>query len=144
MADFILIDGDTVNFDGNFTSPVATVVALPGTLHASGKATLGGKKVCVEGDEANVAVPGCPYTTPQCSLPGVGTLKISALAGDQKTEKSKMDGKAMLLKGKGTFTAKFEVQTFAQQPGSPPTPDTNLQYTGTGTFVTANDKYQAD
>ena len=82
----------------------AIVVVRPGSLEGSGPATIGGKKICVDGDESKVAVRGCTYMTPQYSIPGTGTLKISALAGNQKATKTKSGGKAVLLKG-GSFTA---------------------------------------
>ena len=142
MPDFILIEGDKANFLPTFGA--ATVVVQPGNLKGSGPATLNGKKICVDGDEKNVSVPGCTYMTPQYSIPGTGTLKISALASDQKAKKTKTGGKAVLLKG-GTFTAKFEVQSPAKQPppgpGSP-IPDATPQYSGKGMFVTTNSKFQ--
>lgn len=138
MADFILMDGDQVMFVPAFTP--AVVVVQPGNLEGSGPATIGGKKVCVDGDEANVSVPGCTYMTPQCPIPGSGTLKISALAGDQKATKTQTGGKPVLLKG-GSFTAKFEVQSPAQQPTpSGPVPDSATQYSGQGMFITTNVK----
>ncbi len=142
MSDLILIDGDKANFMPNFGA--AVVVVRPGDLQGSGPATLNGKNVCVDGDEAKVSVPGCMYVTPQYSIPGTGTLKIDALAGNQKATKTNTGGKPVLLKG-GTFTAKFEVQSPAQQPppgpGSP-IPDATPQYSGSGTFITTNTKYQ--
>ncbi len=144
MADFVLIDGDTVMFMPAFTP--ATVVVQPGKLEGSGPASFDGKKVCVEGDESKVSVAGCTYMTPQYSIPGTGTLKISALAADQKAKKTGTGGKAMLLKG-GNFTAKFEVQSPAQQPppgpGSP-IPDATTQYSGNGNFVTTNAKFSGE
>jgi hypothetical protein len=98
----------------------------------------------VDGDEKDVSVPGCTYMTPQYSIPGTGTLKISALAGDQKAKKTQTGGKLVLLKG-SSFTAKFEVQSPAKQPppgpGSP-IPDASPQYSGSGTFITTNTKFQ--
>lgn len=111
MADFILIEGDTVSFLPSFGA--AVVVPQPGKLGGSGPGTLKGKKLCVEGDEGDVSVAGCTYMTPQYCIPGTGTLKIASLAGDQKAKKTNTGGKAVLLKGK-KFTAKFEVQTLAQ------------------------------
>src|SRR4051812_14648195 len=105
MADFILIDGDIVLFMPAFGA--AIVVVQPGKLAGSGPATIGGKNVCVDGDESKVSVPGCMYMTPQFSIPGTGTLKIQALAANQKATKTNTGGKAMLLKG-GNFIAKFE------------------------------------
>ena len=82
--------------------------------------------------------------TPQYSIPGTGTLKIDSLASDQKAAKTNSGGKAVLLKG-GSFTAKFEVQSPAQQPppgpGSP-IPDASPQYSGNGMFITTNTKFQ--
>lgn len=141
MSKHILIDGDQVLFMPNFGA--ALVVPQPGTLKGSGPATLNGKKICVDGDEKEVSVAGCVYMTPLCSIPGSGTLKISALTGDQKATKTKTGGKEVLLKG-GNFTAKFEVQSPAQQPvpGSSPVPDATPQYSGTGMFNTTNFKFQ--
>ena len=142
MPDFILVDGDMANFLPNFGA--AVVVVRPGTLQGSGPATFNGKKVCVDGDESKVSVPGCTYMTPQYSIPGTGTLKIAALAGNQKAKKTNTGGKPVLLKG-GTFTAKFEVQSPAKQPPpgtSPPIPDATPQYSGSGMFITTNIKFQ--
>ena len=139
MSDFILIDGDKANFNPTFG--LAIVVVRPGDLKASGKSSLKGKKVCIDGDEKNVSVPSCMYTTPAYSIPGTGTLKIAALGGDQKAKKTNSAGKPVLLKG-STFTAKFEVQNPAKQPPPASTPDATPQYSGTGTFITTNTKWQ--
>jgi hypothetical protein len=141
MDTLILMEGDTVIFLPAFGA--ATVVVQPGKLQGSGPATIGGKKLCVDGDESRVAVPGCTYMTPQHTIPGIGTLKIAALAGDQKAGKTHSGGKAVLLKG-SQFNAKFEVQSPAQQPppgpGSP-VPDATPQYSGKGMFMPANVKF---
>jgi len=138
MEDFILIDGDQVMFLPAFGA--ATVVPQPGKLEGSGPGTHKGKNLCVDGDESKVSVAGCMYTTPQYSIPGTGTLKIDKLASDQKATKTNTGGKAVLLKGT-KFTAKFEVQSPAQQPppgpGSP-VPDSTSSYSGKGMFVTTN------
>jgi hypothetical protein len=142
MTDFILIHGDKATFLPNFG--LATVVVRPGDLQGSGPGTFDGKKICVDGDESKLSVPGCVYFTPQYSIPGTGTLKIAALAGNQKASKTKTGGKTVLLKG-GNFTAKFEVQNPAKQPppgpGSP-IPDPTPQYSGSGIFITTNFKFQ--
>ena len=140
MTDFILMNGDKAIFSPNFGA--AIVIVKPGNLTASGPATLTGKNVCVDGDEKTVAVPGCVYVTPLYSIPGSGTLKIAALAGDQKAKKTRTGDKVVLLKG-GTFTAKFEVQSPAQQPAppGPPIPDATPHYSGSGKFVTMNRKF---
>jgi len=46
------------------------VIVKPGDLQGSGPGDPAGEKVCVDGDEKNVSVPGCPYMTPQYSHPG--------------------------------------------------------------------------
>tara|TARA_R110002073_G_scaffold104648_2_gene236912 strand:- start:257 stop:685 length:429 start_codon:yes stop_codon:yes gene_type:complete len=140
MADFILIEGDSVMFIPTFGP--AIVMVQPGKMKGSGPTTINGKKICVEGDEAKVAVAGCTYMTPQHLIPGTGTLKIAALAPNQKAKKTKTGGKAVLLKG-GTFTATFEVQNPAKQPATPtPIPDATPQYSGNGNFMTKNTKFQ--
>jgi hypothetical protein len=141
MPDFILVEGDKANFLPNFGA--AVVIVRPGQLKGSGPGTLNGKKICVDGDEKQVSVPGCTYMTPQYSIPGTGTLKIAALASDQKAKKTNTGGKAALLKG-SQFTATFEVQNPAKQPvpTGPPVPDATPQYSGKGMFITANTKFQ--
>jgi len=140
MADLILIDGDQVIFDAAF--PPANVVVKPGKFSGSGPATLNGKKICVDGDEKNVSVPGCTYMTPIYSIPGTGTLKIQSLAPNQKATERSTGGKKVLLKG-AKFIAAFEVQSPAQfqPPGpNPPQADQMKQYVGTGSFETTNQK----
>ena len=140
MSDSILITGDKAIFNPTFGA--ATVVVQPGTLAGSGKGKISGKPVCVDGDEKKVIVPGCTYMTPMYSIPGVGTLSIQSLGGNQKARKTKDKGKPVLLKG-STFTAKFQVMIPAQQPppgAGSPIPDATPQYSGTGSFLTTNIK----
>ena len=140
MADYVLIDGDQAIFMPSFGA--ATVVVRPGQLSGSGPGTVGDKKICIEGDEKSVSVAGCTYMTAQHSIPGVGTLEIAALAGDQKAGKSQTGSTKMLLVG-SKFTAKFKVQTPAQQPtAGPPIPDSTPEYSGNGNFVTTNTKFR--
>ena len=142
MTDYVILDGDFAIFMPAFGA--ATVVVQPGKMTASGSTSLMNKKICVKGDEANVMVPGCVYTTPVCTIPGVGTLKINALGGDQTSKKTKSGNKQVIVKG-STFTAVFEVQTPAQQPPkgpSPPVPDAVPQYSGNGNFITTNIKFK--
>ncbi len=139
MSDFILIDGDIAMFIPAFGA--AVVVVQPGTLTASGPATVNGKKMCIDGDESSVEVPGCMYISGGFVIPGTGTLKISALAGNQVAKHTNTGGTAVMLKG-AQFTAKFEVQSPAQQPAppGPPVPDAAPSYTGNGLFITTNVK----
>jgi len=138
MTDKILVEGDIANFLPAFTP--AVVVVQPGQMKASGPATIGGKKICIDGDESKLEVPGCQYVTPTYPIPGTGTLKISKLAGDQKAKHSTVGGTAMLLLG-SQFDATFEVQSKASQvppSGGPPVFDGKGSYDGKGSFVAAN------
>jgi hypothetical protein len=136
MPDLLIMQGDLAVFMPSFGA--ATVVVLPGTMQATGQTTHNGKNICVEGDEAQLMVPGCAYMTPVFPIPGMGTLKIDSLAGDQLTKKTKSGGKAIIIKG-SMFNAKFEVNAPAQQPTpAGPVPDSSPQYSGHGQFVTSN------
>lgn len=138
MADFILTTGDKAQFNPTFGQ--ATVGVRLGDLFGSSQDKINGKPICVDGDEKKVIVVGCPYTTPQYSIPGVGMLSIQSLAGNQKAKKTKSGGKPVLLKG-SSFQSKFQVMVPAQQPSVPnPIPDTTPQYAGTGSFITTNMK----
>jgi hypothetical protein len=141
--DTVLIDGDMAMFVPAFG--MATVVVQPGQLTASGPATLGKKKLCVVGDESSVSVPGCTYMTAMHSIPGVGTLEIAALAGDQQAQKTKTGGTRLMLVG-SQFTARFKVSAPAMQPppgpGSP-VPDGTPEYSGQGSFLSMNIKLKA-
>jgi len=140
MSDFVLVDGDQALFKPTFGA--ATVVVMPGRLQATGPMKVGGKKACVSGDEGSVSVKGCAYTAGAYSIPGVGTLEISALAGDQLAPTTKTGGIELMVKG-GNFDASFSVDTPAMQPGSPPTPDPAPKYSGSGSFSTVNSKTKA-
>ena len=138
MADYILIEGDTAQFDQAF--PGANVVLQPAILTASGPATIGSKKICVQGDEKKVSVM-CSYTTLTHTIPGIGFLKIFQLATNQVASKMNTGKKAVLLRGQ-KFQAIFEVKAAALEP--PPTSgkDPALTYFGTGSFVTTNTLFQ--
>jgi len=139
MADFLIIDGDTVMFMPNFGK--ALVIAPPGKIEGSGPMTYKGKAVCVEGDESSVSVKGCMYMAAPYVIPGTGTLTIDKLAGDQVAKEFKVNDKAVILKG-SKFTAKFEVQSPAQMVPPASSPDTTMSYSGSGTFTTTNTKFR--
>ena len=138
MTDYILVDGDEVNFEAQFGTAIVTVKA--GNLSGSGKARVDGKPVCVQDDEKKVSVPGCPYTTSEFTTAGKGTVTISALGTDQLAGKTKVADKSVLLKGT-KFKATFEVTQPAMGPGSPQPPDPVKEYSGTGTFKASNTKW---
>lgn len=138
MSDFILKNIDIANFIPAFSAAIVTTI--PGVLQGSASnVNINGQPVCLEGDEKNTQVPGCMYIQGGFVIPGAGTEKISALAGDQTTQKVKCNGKPLILKG-SKFTAEFQVSAPAQQPAPPasPIPDPSPQYSGNGLFVTTN------
>ena len=140
MSDYILMDGDQVIFLPIFGN--AIVAVQPGQLKATGKAILQGNKVCIEGDEQQVSVPGCTYLTPVYSIPGIGTLQIQSLAADQKTQCLITSNKPVLLKG-SQFTAKFSITVPAQLPPPASTPDPTPDYKGQGQFLSTNMRWQS-
>ena len=143
-ADIIIMADDTAKFESTFG-----VASLSGTLQgampASGKTTINGTKVCVEGDEKNLVVSGCMYKAPPFShVPGVGVLKIKSLAPNQLTQKTQSGNKAIVLKG-AMFDSVFEVQSPAKfvAPLAPPQQDAAPSYAGKGQLIPANIKIKA-
>ncbi|WP_147404043.1 MULTISPECIES: hypothetical protein [Aquimarina] len=138
--DVIIMNDDTVEF-----SKVGLLTLIPPipktTIKASGKTTINGKKVCVQGDEKKVEIT-CQYTVPPFSTPGSGTLKIMNLAPNQLTRKATSGNKKIILKGK-LFIALFEVDSPATLPSPPNTPDPVPMYVGTGKLIPGNKKIKA-
>ena len=138
MSDFVILNGDQAMFDASFSG--ATVIAPPGTMSGTGRASVNGSTVCVEGDEASVIVAGVVYMTPVYSIPGTGTLRITSLGSDQLSENGSSDGRKLIVKG-GTFQAELSMTSPAMQPQPPPSspiPDSTPTYSGTGSFITTN------
>lgn len=145
MSDIVLIDGDQAIFQGMFAPAMVLGAPPPGVLRASGGATVQGKKVCIDGDEASVAVQGVSYWRQLPNeVPGVAVLKIAALAPNHRALKTRSSSKAVLLKG-GNFIAKLEVVSPSQivPPGASPIPDPMTQYFGQGQFTNAQQKLLA-
>jgi len=136
LMDYVLIDADQALFQPTFGA--AMVVVRPGTLRASGPTSLNGKRICVAGDEASATVKGCLYSSGTYPIPGMGSLEVAALATDQRTRTIRSGGQQLLLRG-GSFTARFRVESPAQQPtAAGPIPDPMTEYTGKGCFLTTN------
>jgi hypothetical protein len=132
-----MVTGDMIQV----TIPPPTIVPqlmAPVPLTGSGKNVLvGGKLICLEGDELPPSLRGpLTYTAPPFVIPGTGTLEIT-LMPNNKTAQTE-NGKKILIKG-ATFTAKFNVQTPAQQPTpGGPVPDPVAVKPGTAQFITTN------
>jgi len=134
--DYVLIDADQALFEPTFGA--AMVVVRAGKLRGSGPASLNGKRLCVAGDEASATVKGCPYSSGAYPIPGTGSLEVASLASDQRARITQSGGQQLLLVG-GSFTARFRVESPAQQPNAAgPIPDPLAEYTGKGRFITTN------
>jgi len=138
MSDFIIIDNDEVHFNSTFQN--AFIIPVPGNIKGTGGATLSGKKVCIDGDEASVEVTNVTYISPPY-VGGQCTLLIDKLGKDQIADHTNSNQKKVILKGV-MFEAVFEVT----QPGTDPAsgnPDPNFMYSGgTGYFKTNNTKFK--
>lgn len=140
MAKTVLVEGDMAQF-----LPVAGQAVLIGALvapmQASGTMTVMGKKVCLEGDEANVKVM-LNYIAGPYVIPGMGTLIIKQLDSGQIATKTE-NSKKLLLQG-GFFDSEFQVSAPAQQPTpTGPVPDGTPKYNGKGQFISTNLKLVA-
>ncbi|MCQ3975930.1 MAG: hypothetical protein DPW09_21050 [Anaerolineae bacterium] len=139
MNDEILRRGDQAIYEPMFTP--AQVRVRPGILTGTGRPVkIIQQTVCVQGDEASATVPGCAYVSGGFTIPGQGTLSISALGADQVSSKCRSGGRGLLRRGT-RFTASFQVTVPAQMPtAGGPVPDPVPLYTGSGTFQTGNVK----
>lgn len=137
MVDNYILTGDQVVFLPNFGSAIIT--PIPGVIIGSAaKMTVNSKPVCLQGDEKKVVVSGVAYINGSFAIPGVGTLTIEALGGDQTSKKTTVEGKPPIVMGT-MFTAKFTVMTPAQMPTPSGTqPDGVPMFTGQGMFVPTN------
>jgi len=134
--DTIILDGDEVEF-----SLPDILVTEKTTIKASGKTTVNGKKVCVQGDEESIEIPNCSYISGPF-LNGKGTLTVKKLVPAQLTQKARSGNKPMILRGK-PFIAQFKVTTKAMQPPPANTPDPVPFYIGIGKFIPGNEKIKA-
>jgi hypothetical protein len=140
--DFIIVNGDMIKV----TIPPPTIVpqlqAPVPLIGSSHDVTAGGQPVCLEGDELPPALKApMPYTAPPFVTPGTGTLEITLLPTNKTMQTE--NGKKILVKG-STFTAKFNVQTPAQQPTpTGPVPDPVAVKPGTAQFITTNAQVKA-
>jgi hypothetical protein len=101
--DQVLLDGDQALYQPAFGA--AVVVVRPGVLRGSGPATVNGKAVAIDGDEASAAVQGCVYQSAAYPIPGTGTLEVASLADDQRSSNSQSGGQALLLGGDPSMPA---------------------------------------
>ncbi len=141
-ADYIIVSGDMIRVTMPPPTIVPQLMAPVPLVGSSPKVTVGGMPVCLEGDELPAALRGpLPYTSPPFVTPGTGTLDISLLPANKTVQTE--NGKKILIKGTA-FTARFTVQTPAQQPSpAGPVPDPLPVKSGTAQFITGNVRVKA-
>ncbi len=140
--DFIMVTGDTIQVTIPPPTIVPQLMAPVPLVGSSQNVLVGGRPVCLEGDELPPELQApLPYTAPPFVIPGIGTLELT-LMPDNKTVKTE-NGKKILIKG-ATFVAKFNVQTPAQQPTpAGPVPDPVAVKPGQAQFITTNTQTMA-
>lgn len=115
MAFNILVDGDEAMFGA--TIGAATAVPRSGILVGTANVRIGGKPVCVLGDENQVMVSGINYSQGGF-VGGNGLLQVNNFLPQQHGVTVKVGGKPVLLQG-NQFIAKFTPQIKAMQPAGP-------------------------
>ena len=139
MADNILVTDDTVSFDKMFQMAEVEIPLVK--IKGNGKMTIGGKAVCLDGDEKEVKAENCPYKANGGTITGgFGTVEILMITPQHKAKKTTDSGKPVLLKG-STFYAKFTVKSPGLDATKQNAPDPMTLYIGTGKFEAANQKH---
>ncbi|MBZ0303939.1 MAG: hypothetical protein K8J31_29645, partial [Anaerolineae bacterium] len=97
--DQIIRSGDQAQFNPNFGMAILLAPAIGIITGSAVTVNVAGMTACVQGDEATVIVPGIPYMSGSFVTPGVCTLTIQSLGPDQTSMKTKISGRAVILKG---------------------------------------------
>jgi hypothetical protein len=134
----IIRSGDQVQFLPSFGAAILIAPAMTVITGSAATVSVAGMTACVDGDEKTVMLPGIPYISGSFVTPGTCMLQIQSLGADQKSMKTKIMGKPVILKGT-MFTAKMTVMSPAMQPAAPsPIPDPVVSGMGQGMFITTN------
>lgn len=132
MTSAVIVDGDMMAFESLFGNRTVILVSPP-IIQGSGHATIGNKKVCIEGDEAKVQL-NATYTTSSHTVPGTGIIRIKALDRSQLASECKSTA-ALITKGQQKFTAMFTPLVPAMTPPPSSTPDSSAPSDGKGEFT---------
>ena len=124
MSKLCIVHGDPVTFLPNFIDRV--IVPVPTTINGTGMATIGGKKICIAGDEKKIIVSGVVYTSPATghTTPGSGILNEVTLQPDQQLMYANA-GATVIVQGI-QFMCSFTPTAPAMIPSVPPVPDTTV------------------
>ncbi|WGL60626.1 hypothetical protein QEJ31_03290 [Pigmentibacter sp. JX0631] len=141
-AKSFLLSGDLAVISRNMSNGKAFITVLcNGLLKGSSKSQDTGRTICVEGDEKNILFAPVPYTlvpTPPNApgSPGSVLCKVKELHSSHISKIAKAGANKILYIGSSSYDVEFQVIVPATQvsPAGAPIPDTNLSYTGTGTF----------
>lgn len=133
MSSLVVIDGDALTFNPQFGAITITPPPQP-RISGSGEASIGGKKVCIVGDEERVSFIVDYIRPPFVTSPGKGRLTIKKLAPDQQAASAKAPAPAPIILVGSQFTTQFEPTIPAQDPQGKPDTDLNA-VTGVGTFI---------
>ncbi|KWI32623.1 hypothetical protein WM04_13490 [Burkholderia ubonensis] len=140
MMSLVVVDGDALAFEPQFGDRMVTLVDPP-MIRGTGLATIGGVKVCIEGDEAKVRLKAI-YSTSTYTVPGNGIVTIKALDSSQMASGC-TSPMSVITKGRQKFTASFTPAKPAMTPSSPSTADAAPPSDGKGEFVTSQNWVQA-
>ncbi|EOX8980482.1 hypothetical protein ACPW6J_003618 [Enterobacter hormaechei] len=133
MSSLVVIDGDALTFNPQFGDITITPPPRP-RISGSGEASIGGKKVCIVGDEERVTFTVDYIRTPFVASPGKGLLTIKKLAPDQQAASAKAPAPAPMILVGSQFTTQFQPTVPAQDPQGKPDPNMGPAQ-GTGTFI---------
>jgi uncharacterized Zn-binding protein involved in type VI secretion len=144
LGDFVVVDQDQIMWMPSFGPAVTLGPAMGMVMAGSTKVKVTGKKVALVGDETKWKSMPVMYTSGSFVTPGVAMAKVMMLGPDQKTLKTKVEGKPAVIKG-SVFQAILMVMSPAMMPTpAGPVPDPVPMYPGgMGKFITTNTKVKA-
>jgi hypothetical protein len=137
-ADFVIVTGDMIKITIPPPCVIPSIQAPVPLKGSSTNLTVGGKFVCLQGDELPISLKSpLPYTAPPFVTPGTGTLTVTLTPTNMTTPLTTVNGgKPLLIKG-GPFPALFTVSSPAMQPTpGGPVPDPMMSKPGQATFIT--------
>lgn len=129
MSNYIVVDGDQLNFVPQFGINTVTPTGTP-RINGSGAATIEDKKICILGDEKKVSVPAT-YSNASYPSQGSGTITISSLAGDQQAQFATAETPVIVVGSQ--FTASFTPEVPASGDKGPD--PVTAPSAGSGTFI---------
>lgn len=130
MSDLVLVDGDALLFEPMFGNR-QVIVPAGAVIRGSGQATVGGRPICILGDEGKLQLQA-QYLIPGYS-PGQGLVSIVQLSPAQQAPRC-VSGAPILL-GTDSFAARFTPTVPALMSSPPNSPDVPAPSMGRGRFV---------